>query len=469
VDGERRTSNDTRFRIAWFSPLPPARSGIAAYSADLVPRLAAAHDIDCFSEVTARDFLWKARRHPYHLVVYQLGNAPCHDYMWGYLAAFPGLVVLHDARLHQARARDLLRQERFDDYRREFWYDHPDARRDFVEYAVAGLGGPIYYCWSMLRPVMRTARLVAVHNRRVAADLREEFPGAAVEAIHLGMAAAGSSAAGAADGRSRVRASLGVPDEAVLFTAFGKITAEKRIGAILRAFEAIATEDAGVHLLLAGDASDYPPLEQELKASAHARRIHVCGYVPDHAIGDYLAAADACLCLRWPTALETSASWLQCLAAARPTVISDLAHLVDIPTIKPGSDRAPHEPADPVAVAIDLLDEDASLVRAMHALAGNPQLRRSLALAGHAYWSANHTPEVMARDYERLIALAAARPAPLADDLPGHFTIDHSGTARAIADRFGISLDDTLGAPSSHEYPGSVVSRVSSTGMPTVK
>ena len=26
--------------------------------------------------------------------------------MWGYLAAFPGLVVLHDARLHQARARD---------------------------------------------------------------------------------------------------------------------------------------------------------------------------------------------------------------------------------------------------------------------------------------------------------------------------------------------------------------------------
>ena len=434
-------------RIAWFSPLPPARSGIAAYSADLVPRLAPAHDIDCFSELTARDFLWKARRHPYNLVVYQLGNAPCHDYMWGYLAAFPGLVVLHDARLHQARARDLLRQERFDDYRREFWYDHPDARRDFVEYAVAGLGGPIYYCWSMLRPVMRTARLVAVHNPRVAADLRDEFPGAAVESVHLGMAAAGPGAAGAAtDGRGRVRASLGVPDEAVLFTAFGKITAEKRIGAILRAFEAIAAEHAGVHLLLAGDASDYPSLEQELKASAHARRIHVCGYVPDHAIGDYLAAADACLCLRWPTALETSASWLQCLAAARPTVISDLAHLVDIPTIAPGRGGASPESADPVAIAIDLLDEEASLVDAMRALAGDEQMRHSLARAGHAYWSANHTPDVMARDYERLIALAAARPAPVAGDLPAHFSDDRSGTARAIADRFGIALDDVLGA-----------------------
>ena len=97
--------------------------------------------------------------------------------MWGYLAACPGLVVLHDARLHHARARDLLHQERFDDYRREFWYNHPDARRDFAEYAVAGVGGPIYYCWPMQRVVMRTARLVAVHNPRVAADLREAFPG----------------------------------------------------------------------------------------------------------------------------------------------------------------------------------------------------------------------------------------------------------------------------------------------------
>ena len=460
MDGKRRTSNDEprtetandeprttnvrRLHIAWFSPLPPARSGIAAYSADLVPRLAPLHDIDCFSEPTARDFLWKARRHPYDLVVYQLGNAPCHDYMWGYLTAFPGLAVLHDARLHQARARDLLQQERFDDYRREFRYDHPDARPDFAEYAVAGLGGPIYYCWSMLRPIMRTARLVAVHNPRVAADLREEFPDSAVEAIRLGTTAIASRTADA--GRGRVRASLGVPEDAVLFTAFGKMTAEKRIGSILRAFDAIAWERESVHLLLAGDASDYPALAQERAASEHAQRIHVCDYVPEDAIGDYLAASDACLCLRWPTALETSASWLQCLAAARPTVISDLAHLVDIPTIDPRSRRPSTASADPVAIAIDLLDEEALLIVAMRALATDQKLRASLARAGHAYWSANHTPEVMTHDYERLIALAASRPAPVINDLPAHFTHDHSEMARAIANRFGVAFDEVLGA-----------------------
>jgi glycosyltransferase involved in cell wall biosynthesis len=445
ANDEPRTTNDRRFRIAWFSPLPPVRSGIAAYSAELVPRLAPAHDIDCFSEVTARDFLWKARRHPYDLVVYQLGNAPCHDYMWGYLAAFPGLVVLHDARLHQARARDLLRQERYDDHRREFWNDHPDVRRDFVEYAVAGLGGPIYYCWPMLRLVMRTARLVAVHNPRVAADLREEFPDSAVEAIHLGTPAIGSCVPGAAaPGRGQVRASLGVADQAVLFTAFGKITAEKRIGAILRAFDAVAGERADVHLLLAGDAADYPALAQERAASAHARRIHVRDYVPEGAIGDYLAASDACLCLRWPTALETSASWLQCLAAARPTVISDLAHLVDIPTIDLRSRRAFPASADPVAIAIDLLDEDAALAAAMRALAGDPQLRASLSRAGHAYWSERHTLEVMAGDYERLLTVAAARTAPIVNDLPAHFTDDHSALARRIVREFRTFQGSTV-------------------------
>jgi glycosyltransferase involved in cell wall biosynthesis len=407
-------------RLAWFSPLPPTRSGIATYSADLVPRLAPAHTIDCFSETNAHDFLWKARRDPYDLVVYQLGNAPCHDYMWGYLAAFPGLVVLHDARLHQARARALLQDERFDDYRREFWYDHPDARRDFVEYAIAGLGGPIYYCWPMLRVVMRTARMIAVHNPRVAADLRQEFPDTRVEAIQLGTAAIAADAAA----RGRARAALGVPSDAVLFAAFGKITAEKQIDAILRAFDAAARERADVHLLLAGDASGYPGLAQALAGSAHAPRVHVTGYLPDEAIAGYLAAADACLCLRWPTALETSASWLQCLAASRPTVISDLAHLVDLPAC---------------ALRVDLLDQDASLLAAMRALAGDPGRREALGRAGHAYWLAHHTLEVMAADYERLIAEAAARPAPVVTDLPPHFTEDHSATARSIMAAVGIS------------------------------
>jgi glycosyltransferase involved in cell wall biosynthesis len=429
-------------RVAWFSPVPPAHSGIAAYSAELLPHIAGDHRVDVFDEAHAHNFVWMARHDPYDLVVYQLGNAPCHDYMWAYLAAYPGLVVLHDARLHQSRARSLLQQRRFDDYRNEFEYDHPDAAPGFAEYAVEGLGGPIYYFWTMLRVVMRTARTVAVHNARVAAELREAYPDTAIDVIRMGV----PPIAGADDEQSRMiaRRALALPETSTVFAAFGRVTPEKRIAQILRALGALATEGRDVRLLLVGDADGHATLGADIAHHGLADRVQVTGHVADEAIGSHLAAADVCLCLRWPTAQETSASWLRCLAAARPTVISDLANMVDTPTVDPRSRLASPAGAAPVAVAIDLLDEEASLLHAMRWLADDGRAREAIARSGHAYWAAHHTMEAMAADYRRVIALAAARPAPAPSDLPAHFTEDYSSTARAIASRFGIALDEVL-------------------------
>jgi DNA-binding transcriptional LysR family regulator len=85
-------------RLAWFSPFAPVRSGIAACSADLVAALADEHQIDCFVDeplaggacaghplLSAHDFVWRHRRAPYDLVVYQLGNSSHHNYQWPYV------------------------------------------------------------------------------------------------------------------------------------------------------------------------------------------------------------------------------------------------------------------------------------------------------------------------------------------------------------------------------------------------
>ncbi len=234
-------------RVAWFSPLPPDTSGIAAYSADVLELLDNpnhGYSIDRFvdrpagsagpgsepphrSVFNAHDFVWKQQRAPYDLIVYQLGNARWHDYMWAYMLAYPGLVVLHDIRVHHARARSLLKQGRPDDYRREFRYDHPDAPPGVEEYAVEGLSGSIYYFWSMLPAVLRTARLVAVHNARVAADLREETPGLRVDTIRMGVPASLTREALTSDGRETVRRGLHIRDAATVFVAFGHVTARK--------------------------------------------------------------------------------------------------------------------------------------------------------------------------------------------------------------------------------------------------
>jgi glycosyltransferase involved in cell wall biosynthesis len=408
-------------RLAWFSPLPPARTGIAAYTAELLPHLERAHAIDRFDERNAHEFLWSARRQPYDLVVYHLGNAPLHDFMWGYLAFAPGLVVLHDARLHHARARQLLAAGRDEDYRCEFRFNHPDARRDAAEYAVAAMGGPIQYLWPMRRVVLRTARRIAVHSARVADELRGDEPSAFVDVIRMGVPPIEPSSSA----RAAMRARFGIGDAAVVFTAFGKMTAEKRIGPMRNAIAALVRGGLDAHLLLVGEDSD---------AFADEAHIHATGYVEDAEVAAHLLAADVCLCLRWPTALETSASWLRCLAAARATVVTDLAHTADVPAS--------------VAWRVDLLDEDRSLVTAMRALATDVAARAALAHAGHAWWRAHHTMDLMAEDYRRVITAAIDTPPPAdrtpalpSPVLPAHFMTDDSAGTRATADAFGVAID----------------------------
>src|SRR4051812_882461 len=95
-------------RLAWFTPLPPVHSGIARYSAEILPLLTDRFAVEAFvgssaeelqppDGVTVRsahDFVWMHARRPFDLVVYQLGNGAAHHYIWGYLTRHPGLVVM---------------------------------------------------------------------------------------------------------------------------------------------------------------------------------------------------------------------------------------------------------------------------------------------------------------------------------------------------------------------------------------
>jgi glycosyltransferase involved in cell wall biosynthesis len=441
-------------RIAWFSPLPPTRSGISAYSAELLPLLRPWFRLDCYVERSrtlaasspeslpavldsydAHDFVWRHRREPYDLVVYQLGNAPCHDFMWAYLVHYPGMVVLHDIKLHQARAAHLLRERRQNDYRAEFWFDHSGAPRDLVEYAIHGLRGPVYYLWSMTRAVVRTARLVAVHGNRAAADLLDEHPGAAIEALRMGVASPGAHR----DERTAIRRRHNIPENAFIFAVFGKMTAEKRIPSILRALAAL--KDPRVYAMFVGDALALPGFAQDAASLGIDNNTRSIGYVAHEEIDAYLQAADAALCLRWPTAGETSASWLRCLAAGLPTIVSGLAHLSDLPLLDVHTGQWPRDGRPPVALSIDLLEEERLLPLAMQMLASDRLVADRVGAAGHEHWAAHHTLEMMAADYRRAIERAASRPAPEVHDLPAHFTDGYESRTARIASHFGVEID----------------------------
>jgi glycosyltransferase involved in cell wall biosynthesis len=414
---------------------------VAAYSAELLPLLRARGlDIDTFTEVNAHEFVWLRRRRGYDLHVYQMGNAACHDYMWAYLFRYPGLVTLHDVQLHQARALFLTGRwlPRTDDYIAEVHANHPGTPSDLPYLVLARMGEKMYQHWPMVKLVIERARLAVVHNAWVADDLRDKYPGTDIRAIEMGVADPLSSRTAE---RPRVAT---IPPDAVVVAAFGGVTPEKRIPQVLRAVAALAAQHPRLHLLLVGATAAHYDVIADAEANGIGDRVHVTGYVPDDRLADYLTGADVCACLRWPTNRETSASWLRCLAAGKPTIITELAHLQDVPTLDPRGWRlcdAARERREPIAVSIDLLDEAQSLQLAVDRLVADHGLRKRLGGAARAWWHAHHRLEPMAASYAEIIqsARSAARTRVNPIDLPQHLTADGTATLRSLTRDLGVA------------------------------
>ena len=453
-------------RLAWFSPWPPQPSGIAACSADVVPALLTrGHGVDVFVDTAhvpvargsngppqpgemrvldAHDFVWHQARGHYDLPVYQVGNSRTHEFIWPYLFRWPGLAVLHDARLHHARAAALLSRRLFSAYRVEFRWNHPDVSPDLAELGVHGFAGTYYYQWPMRRAVMEASRLIASHGMGVVDLLRAEHPDRPITHIALGH---GKGDLDTNAVRHRFRAAHGLTNSAPVFGAFGGLTAERRLPQILRAFAATRPWAPDARLLLVGTADPRLNLMDDARALDIADAVRLVEAPTDAEFDDAISASDVAITLRWPTALETSGPWLRALAARRATIVVDLAHQRHIPSLDPRTWRR-HAPTDDldanadaraVTVAIDILDEEHSLRLAMKRLATDASLRERLGAAGRTYWESAHTIDRMVNDYERAFREALAQPVP-APSLPAPLRADGTAHARAILEPFGLAM-----------------------------
>lgn len=450
-------------RLALMSPWPPQPSGVASCTADLVPRLAVAgHGVDVFVDearvpvspvsdrppqpgvvrvIGAHEFVWRQARGHYDLPIYQLGNSRSHGFVWPYLFGWPGLTVLHDARLHHARANVLLAGHRHAHYRAEFAYNHPDVPRDAAELAIAGFNGAYYYQWPMRRAVVDASRVTACHSAGMARLLRAQHPLCAVEYVALGHGRARSDE-DIASARLRFRRAQGIPDGALVCGVLGTAAVEKRIVPLVKAFAAVRRWSPDARLLVVGHVDSQLPLGALLDSFGLHAVAHAVGRVDDAAFDDAVAACDVGLNLRWPTAREVSGPWLRMLAAGVPTVIMDSIHQSDLSTLDPrtwrlreprvGCDAAAEPSA--IAVGIDVLDEDHSLRLALRRLVADEDLRHQIGAAGRRHWSLHHTVEKMTEDFERVIALALCRPSPDVL-LPEHLRPDPFAHAAQVVQR----------------------------------
>jgi glycosyltransferase involved in cell wall biosynthesis len=416
-------------RLACFSPLPPAPTGIADYSVDVLRLLSAFHRIDVFHAQERVDeaalpaacqahraeaFAERHAQRSYDLVLYQMGNGPAHDFLYDWIPRHPGLLVLHELVLHHARARafldspealayrhepsSALRREAallpLQRYRDELAYTYPQQAGRLASAQLETAGRLLPYAYPLFRLPVEASRATAVHNGYMSRAIREELPEAAVARVAMPM----TRVSVAADAIARTRARHGIAGDDLVVGSFGLLTPEKRIDTLARAAARARALGLQVRLLLVGPLPD-PAAHWARLGELGLRDVAILtGRVPLEELPLYIEACDVVVHLRYPSARETSAALLRVLAQGRATVISDLEHLEEIPR-------------DAVLRA-DACDEEGGVLRAILALSGSRAERERLGRRAAEFTARAHSPERCLATYEAAIENALRSPLP---------------------------------------------------------
>jgi hypothetical protein len=367
--------------------LPPAPTGVASYTAGLVPLLPETWDLELFTDTAHADRLgdhqvhatdaWASRHAaaPFDLNVYQIGNGDAHRATLSYVVDHPGLLVLHDAVLHPMRAAAHLAADDIPGYRAALVAGAPATGNAVADVVAAGLGGPaLYWNFPMSADLVRASRYTVVHGTMLARWLRAEAATVAVGSVPLWLPVADSSAAQVRAWRDR----LGAAGTTPVLGTFGHLGPEHRVGLLVDTLADLAG-DFDFRVAVVGAIDPALGLEQSLPPGL-AERTVLTGRVDDGDYGALLRAVDLGINLRYPTARAASGPLAQMLSVGTPAVIHDLVHQRDIP-----------EPAVLRVPTGSLAEERAALKGTLSAWLHDDGLRAQAAAAAAAWGAANVT------------------------------------------------------------------------------
>ncbi len=353
--------------------MPPAKSGIADYSAALVPEL---------NKLTAVTVFEDGAYDPSHfdMPVYQIGNNQYHLHAYETALRHPGVVVLHEANLHHLICDLTIRRKDWDGYVAECEYNGGAAAREFALRVRALEVGPDYDGLPMLRRVLETAKGVVVHSRFVAGEVRQAGYTGPVAVIPHGAWLPEST------GRMPFRQRLGLDETTPLVGTFGFLKPYKRIAESLRAFRRLVRVVPDAKMILVGEPHPEFALGSLIRSLGLEPHVRVLGFTPIDDFMGYLDACDVVLNLRYPTVGESSGTLLRALGLGKSVLVSDV-----------GSFR--EYPDDVVLkVPVDAHEEDL-IFEYLNALVSRPEMARSLGARAREWVKAECSWDRVASQY----------------------------------------------------------------------
>jgi glycosyltransferase involved in cell wall biosynthesis len=305
-------------RVAYFSPLPPERTGVADYSALLLPALQERLEVT----VVGR----RRRRAPRGTDVglYHVGNNPdAHSWIVDALRRRPGVVVLHDFVLHHLVAGMTIGRGDGHGYLDSMEREHGVVGRLLAHGVLDKRIPPLWESRPEAFPlagfVLEHATGLIVHSR-TARDLARTtgYAGPITVIPHPAWPVPDTRAERIAPGP--------------VIGCFGFVNASKRIPELLQAFARVRARHPKATLLLVGPTSPGFDLERRLQ------RLGLAGdglvredWVDERRLWALMAGVDACVNLRHPTMGETSGTVIRALTLGKPLAVSDVGWFSELP------------------------------------------------------------------------------------------------------------------------------------------
>ncbi|HEY3570856.1 MAG TPA: glycosyltransferase family 4 protein [Thermoanaerobaculia bacterium] len=398
-------------RLAYYSPLPPQRSGIADYSAELLPHLAEHCEIELIVDEGVRPEPGLAARFPVHghralpgllaagrfdTVLYQLGNnRDYHASIYKTLIDHPGVVVLHEYVIHHL-VRDLtLFAGNPEAYVREMRYAYGKTGEAMARRCVA-TGVPLDpWSYPLFERAVDSSLGVIVHNHATRDRVLASRPLARIATIphHLSLEGLPEISEAAA------RAELGIAPGDFVVATFGFLTASKRPEVLLRAFARLRQEVPSARLLIVGEVSPHFDFERVLTPELRAG-VTVTGRLEIDRFLLYMRACDVAVNLRHPTAGETSGTVVRLLGMGKPLIVNETGSFAEIP--------------DDCCAKVPLDDTEEDLLLAyLRLLAGDEPLRRRMGENARRHMEIHHSLAGSAHayaDFLRETVESGARP-----------------------------------------------------------
>lgn len=328
-------------KLNWFSPLPPAPTDIGHFSKRLLPALAAGADVTLWTDQTKCDPALKRhadvrsydlRSMPWadlnrgDVCIYNIGNNPLfHGAIWEIARLHPGVVILHDTRLHHL-FDGLYRVQRRDlsGYldMMEFHYGaaaFADARECFMsEGQNINVMAEKY---PLTQLATENALGVVVHSQPGFAALKDSVP---VTCLPLPFTALPRPV-----DRNEQRQRGG--DHRFRLILFGYIGRNRRLDAVLKVLAAFPEREK-FHLDIYGTIlDDEKQVRAQIRTLGLKSLVTLHGFATEPELDEALSRADLAINLRYPTMGEASGSQLRIWAHALPGLVTQVGWYATLP------------------------------------------------------------------------------------------------------------------------------------------